>query len=312
MPIRQQLVDSFREKRGQFDFWLQLLLFAFLGMTLWPVTMWIALSAHDQSRILNALIVLVLASVVLVKYGRIEVRHPFNLNPSARKTLIAAYALLTLSFTIQRFLQPAQGTLSPSLLLFCSAIIFSAYCCALSSFTLYVFGQGARRITYTVASTFYVFLLLSIFMKPLDWPLRTLAGKYSGTILGWIGKTVELGILNGPSEPPKLILRVNEHPFHVASECNGFGVILTSLLLAVLLAIYRRLNPLRTLLNVTVGITLGFAFNILRIVVIVLLAPALMNHYMLMHEVVGTITYWSCLILVWTLLNGPGWKDSRG
>ena len=30
-----------------------------------------------------------------------------------------------------------------------------------------------------------------------------------------------------------------------------------------------------------------------------------MEHYMLMHEIVGGITYWGCLILVWLLLNGP-------
>jgi len=30
-----------------------------------------------------------------------------------------------------------------------------------------------------------------------------------------------------------------------------------------------------------------------------------MDHYMLMHEIVGSITYWGSLVLIWILLNGP-------
>ena len=114
-----------------------------------------------------------------------------------------------------------------------------------------------------------------------------------------------MGLMQGEQALPMLILWVNQHPFHVASECNGFGVILTSLLVAFLLGLYRRLGAMDLLLNIAVGCFIGFVFNILRIVVIVLLAPALLEHYLLMHEIVGGITFWGCLILVWLLLNGP-------
>ena len=53
------------------------------------------------------------------------------------------------------------------------------------------------------------------------------------------------------------------------------------------------------------GFILGFAFNVLRIIVIILLAPALMDYYMVMHEIVGGITYWSSIVLVWILLKSP-------
>jgi exosortase/archaeosortase family protein len=46
-------------------------------------------------------------------------------------------------------------------------------------------------------------------------------------------------------------------------------------------------------------------FNIVRIVIIVLLAPSMMEHYNLMHEIIGGATYWACLILIWLALNGP-------
>ena len=102
-----------------------------------------------------------------------------------------------------------------------------------------------------------------------------------------------------------LILLVNEQPFHVASECNGFGVILTSLLLSLLLAIHRGSSLSSTSLNLLSGAMIGFVFNIIRIVVIVLFAPLLMEHYHLMHEIVGGITYWSSLVIIWILLKGP-------
>jgi exosortase/archaeosortase family protein len=146
---------------------------------------------------------------------------------------------------------------------------------------------------------------LSIFMQPLDWPLRSLAGQWSSYVLALTGQSTELGLVGQEAGPPMLILLVNEHPFHVASECNGFGVILTSLLLALLLAVYRRLRLFDIGLNLLAGVIIGFIFNILRIVIVVLLAPSLMEHYHLMHEIVGGITYWACLVLVWVTLNGP-------
>ena len=302
MPKRKQISASFQEKRTQLDFWINCGLYVCAGIAFLPITLWFASTANEQSRILHALIVLVMATVLLVLYSRIEVREPLTLNKSARITLVAAYGLLVLSFLARQFLPQS----SEFLYLAGSLLSIPAYCCALASVCFFVYGKGIRRIAYTASGTFCAFLLFSIFMAPLDWPLRTLAGKWSGAALALLGKTVELGVTgNAASEPPKLILLVNEHPFHVASECNGFGVILTSLLLSVLLAIYRKLGPIDAALNLLSGITLGFIFNTLRILIIVLLAPSMMAHYHLMHEIVGTITYWGCLMLTWVLLNGP-------
>jgi exosortase/archaeosortase family protein len=142
-------------------------------------------------------------------------------------------------------------------------------------------------------------------MGPLDWPLRGLAGQFSAETLALLGKPVQLGLIGLQEGPPKLILLVDKHPFHVASECNGFGVILTSLMLSLLLAIYRHRGPIGIFINLSIGLALGFFLNVLRIVIIVLLAPYLMDHYMLMHEVVGTITYWGSLLLIWIALKGP-------
>ncbi|CAA6679510.1 MULTISPECIES: archaeosortase/exosortase family protein [unclassified Lentimonas] len=302
MSKRHQILDSFKVKRSQADFWLNCLLYGCLGLAFLPITLWVASSANEQSRILHALIVLVMAIFTLVLYTRIDITEPLTLNKSARKTLFASYGLLLLSAISPYVIPPSSVYLN----VIGSLLVIPAYCCGLASTVLFVFGRDLRRITYTATGTFCAFMLLSILMAPLDWPLRTLAGKWSGAALSAIGKTVELGVVgNTATEPPQLILLVNEHPFHVASECNGFGVILTSLLLSVLLTIYRRKGTIEACLNILAGITLGFIFNTLRILIIVLLAPSMMEHYHLMHEIVGTITYWGCLILTWILLKGP-------
>ena len=308
MSKRQQILASFLAKRTQSEFWINCLLYGCLGVAFLPITFWIAATANEQSRILHALIVLVAAIFLLVLYNRIDVEEPLTLNKSACKTLFAAYGLLLLSVVSRTVIPPS----SELLCLISSLLAIPAYCCGLASAVLFVFGERLRRITYPATGTFCVFMLLSILMAPLDWPLRTLAAKWSGAALSALGKTVELGVQgNTATEPPQLILMVNEQPFHVASECNGFGVILTSLLISVLLSIYRKLGPIDFSINILAGITLGFIFNTLRILIIVLPAPSMMEHYHLMHEIVGTITYRGCLILTWLLLNGPIKNESE-
>ena len=304
MSVRQQLLDSFLAKKNVAEFWIQLGVFCILGLAFWPITLWFTASAQEQSRLFHALILLGLATVMLVRYGGIEIRETLSLNPSARRALVASFILLLAQF-IGSHVGPAswQGPIS--------LLVIPAYCCGLAGFVRFVFGEGTRWITRTTAGTFCAFLLLSIFMQPLDWPLRGLAGKWSAAALEFIGKSVELRLVGAEGAPPKLILLVEEHPFHVASECNGFGVILTSLLIALLLALYRRLSLLDTALNMVVGLMIGFVFNTLRIVIIVLLAPYMMNQYHLMHEIVGTITYWGCLVLIWVLLNGPTQEEEE-
>jgi exosortase/archaeosortase family protein len=295
MPIRQELAASLRSKYRDPDFWLHCLLFALLGVALWPLTLWFTETAEDQSRILHALAVLTLATVLLIRFGHTRVHDTLTLNPPAKRALFTAYGLLAISYIGQNFGGP------PSL----GLLIIPAYCAALAAGARFVFGENTQRLTRTVAIALGVFLFISLWMAPLDWPLRALAGQSSEAILSWIGQDAALGLYTPGGEPPMLILLVNEHPFHVASECNGFGVILTSLLLAVLLSVRRRISLVAITLNLLLGLALGFAFNGLRIVTIVLLAPALMDHYTLMHEIVGGIAYWACLALLWLILKGP-------
>ena len=295
MPIRKQLIASFRQKCRHQDFWLHCLLLGLLVIALWPLTVWFAQTAYDQSRILHVLAVLCVASILIVRFGGIEVNNPLEMNPSAQRALLAAYGFLIISSFGKYLVLPDWIGL----------VIVPAYCCALSAGVRFVFGEGTQRLTRTLATTLLIFLFLSIYMEPMDWPLRSFAGQGSSYILNLFGQSSDLSVAREGSAPPMLLLLVNEYPFHVASECNGFGVILTCLLLSLLLAIHRGSSIASTSLFVLIGAIIGFAFNVIRIVIIVFLAPTLMQHYHLMHEIVGAITYWSSLVIIWILLNGP-------
>lgn len=298
MRLRRQLASSLKEKVRLPDFWLNCGVFALLGFIFLPITLWFATSTQEQSRLLNAMLVLVLATVMLVRYGGVEIKDTFSLNPAARRALAVCFVILIAQYISSHFAPEHWRGLV-------SLLIIPAYCCGLAAIVRFVFGEGTRRLTRTAAGAFCAFLLLSIFMQPLDWPLRGLAGQWSASALEFLGKTVELGLVGAEEGPPMLILWVEQHPFHVASECNGFGVILTSLLIGLLLALYRRLGFFDIALNLVAALAIGFILNIVRIVIIVLLAPSLMDHYMLMHEIVGSITYWGSLVLIWIVLNGP-------
>ena len=298
MPLRQQLLTSLKQQSRTSDFWLHALLYSCMGIAFWPVTRWFVDTAQEQSRIFHALIVLTTATVLLVRFGGVSIREPLELNPSARRSLVMTFGLLMLS------LSAGQINAEHNALLRSLKLLLPAYCCGLASLALFIFGEGAKRVVFTVSGTLCACLGLSILMEPLDWPLRGAAGQWSGWVLSGLGKRVELSLIQQHGIP-ELILEVNQHPFVVASECNGFGVILTSLLIAILLALYRRLSIYDSVLNILTGVLIGFLFNTIRIVVIVLLAPSLMHHYMLMHEIVGGISYWGCLISVWLLLQGP-------
>ena len=300
MSLRQSLYTHFLKRRKESAFWIEAFLYATLFITFGPFVQWLLHTHQDQSRILNALIILVVAILFLIRFNRLEVKEPLVFDREARNSLTLGFLALALSFVI-RF-APVTPILQNLSIIITTTI---AFCVAIHSLIIYLFSNGIRRISITACGTFSVFIIISSLMDTLDWPLRALAGKWSGYLLNSIGKTAELSVHSEPNSDPVLLLIVENNPFQVAAECNGFGVILSSLLLALMLGIYYKLKPLNLAVNITAALFLGFVFNIIRIFCIILLAPNMMAYYDIMHETVGFITFWGCLIAVWVLLNGP-------
>lgn len=259
------------------------LIWLITALLFWPTTRWIAVQTLRSGQLLNALAVLVFAGIVLMR----EHPHPFVLRfgKLARRDLAIAYILLAAAILLE---QPIP--------------VLIAYCFALSAGAFFTFGPGIAREVYALLASFAAFVVLAFSFPFFDWPLRRMAGSMAGWFLELVGQQAKLLVV--AREAPKLLLTTNGLVFEVAAECNGFGIISAAAMLAVLLTLYRRIPIFDKVLCVGLAILVGFFFNGLRILVICLLAPRLLAHYHLMHEIVGLLAYFGGLLLVWWIIQG--------
>jgi exosortase/archaeosortase family protein len=256
-----------------FLFLLTVLLFA-------PVTAWLVRQTLDHEQLTHALVILALATAALVMEERPRLAHYGRFDRTASGALLASFGLL------------AAATAFKSVWW-----VLPAFALALAAWGLFLFGPGVKRAVGSIAAAFIGYILLAASVTALDWPLRAMAGRYAQWVLDQLGFFTGLGLAEG--ESPKLILLVDGYPFEVAAECNGFGLLGASLLLALLLAVYRPMPWVDRLLGLAVAIMLATLCNLLRIVTICILAPSFPDHYWAMHEVVGNAYFWACLALVW-------------
>ena len=284
-----------RSRLREADFWLGIVVLTATSLTLWPVFRWLVAGTLAQDRLWHAFIILAMFSFALL-YKR-ERMPPLSLTLTtpAIRCLIASYALILLALLTQW-----------------TALLLPAACVVLAALFFFISDQFRPRLVAALVGAFGGFVALSWLMDPLDWPLRMVAGMTSQSFFDWIGNSAQLGIIGGP-DGPRLILAVSKQLFEVAPECNGFGVITSSLLLTTLVGIYNGLRAGGLVLWLLLALIIGLFMNWLRIAIIVTLAPHMMKHYDLMHEIVGGTTYWATLLGLWFLLHAaikPG-KASR-
>jgi len=164
---------------------------------------------------------------------------------------------------------------------------------------------AGRRLLNSLFFAFTLFGALLVSLPFLDVPLRIFAGQWSARIFEWLHQQAELVVVVQEGVP-MLLLVINDRPFHVAAECNGFGLLGTSLLLTVAFVFYRKVSWLDAILLLIAAVFLALVGNLVRIFIIILLAPLVGDHYMLMHEIVGTITFYGFLAIQWWLVVGFG------
>ena len=123
------------------------------------------------------------------------------------------------------------------------------------------------------------------------------AGVGSAIVLHHLGLAPNLALAQQGGDP-QLILSVAGGHFLVATECNGFGLITSGALVAILAGgiAGRRWWTIAAL--VPAGLLIGFAFNVLRILAISTTARYFPGHYDLLHEVAGTLALWGGLGLI--------------
>lgn len=276
-------------------------LFALLGLIFLPVIRWLTAQTLQQAQLAHAFVVMVAATGYLLWTRREGLSWQGQMIPAAWNRLALALALVVVAYGAGLW---GQGTLL-------ALSFLGGFICLLYAFGLFAFGQRADRALKAVLGAFLVFTALALLMPHFDWPLRALSGQSSAALLSALGHEVQLG-LHQERGQPILLLISNGQPFNVAAECNGFGVMTASLLLAILLVVYRQLRPTDKLLLPVVAGLLAFVGNQLRIVIIVMLAPVVgSDHYFLMHEIVGTATYYATLLGVWWLVAGHPKSPAR-
>ncbi len=254
--------------------WLAWGLVLITGVLFWPVTRWIVTEAVAREQIKQGMVLLLAAAALIIWKNPRELRPSPNLSNEALVLLAGAFACVGLA-----------GTTGWSLLLLPGMTLGLA-----GSLQMILGTTGYRFLKPLIAGV--TALVVIILMFPLlDWPLRQLAGVEAARVLSALGLAPQLAVSNAQHNP-QLVLMVGKQAFLVATECNGFGLITSGALLALLAGeISKRPRWIIAGLMLLALVT-GFFVNLLRILAITQLAPRFPGHYHAMHEVIGTIMLW--------------------
>lgn len=258
-----------------------------------PVGVWATQFALASDQILNTVILIIFAAVALLVNHKEKLTAQWEID----RVAIGFYGLAMTLVALTVFLpNPFSITIALAL--------------ALAALVRMVCGARAFPVHTPWLAAFGGMLLLLVLFPMVDWPLRQLAGQTATSLLQVLGWETQLGLVH--QEQTMLLLRAGEQVFHVAPECNGFSIITTSALLALILVWPRRLfawywKPLLFL----AAAFLGFLFNLLRILAIIYLAPHFPDHYMALHETVGLLALFIALGLVWLFLQEWPERKSR-
>jgi exosortase/archaeosortase family protein len=274
------------------DFLLALALLGFTAVVFWSPMRWLATETFAREQLKQSFILVVLAGIWITWEKRHTLRLELQFSNVAIAWLISAYTL-------------AAG----ALIFKTPLLILAGIVAALGGAVNYVFGAQAFRRTLPLLTVFAVLILCVLLFPILDWPLRQMAGVESARFLKSLGFASQLFV----SPPPdvKLYLATGQQTFVVATECNGFGLITSSLLLGLIRLLYQRATWAWFFVLLPLCVTVAFVFNLLRIATIVILAPRFPHHYHALHEIAGLVALYSGLGVVW-LLTGCGKSARQG
>jgi len=174
-----------------------------------------------------------------------------------------------------------------------------SFCLSFAGVSAFLFGAAGVRAMLPAMAGILLLGILAAIVPTLDWPLRSIAAKGSASLLGKLGMDVKVALHAG--RPPQLLLAVAGKPFLVAAECNGFGLLTSSLLAAAILGFHYRLRWLDKLLLLLLAVPWAILSNTLRIVGICLAATHLPLPYVFVHEGIGVVSYAVALWALWRL-----------
>lgn len=174
-----------------------------------------------------------------------------------------------------------------------------ALCLNIVALLSFCFGREGARVFYPAISGLGIGVGLLLFMPRLDTALRMLAAKASAWALAEAGFRAEVAVREVPFRVVMLVERGAAGVYDVATECNGFGILLSCVVITVILGLRRRASPGMFLGLLGMALATGLLFNILRIVVIVVASVRTELEYDTIHEGLGSVVYLLALALVY-------------
>jgi exosortase/archaeosortase family protein len=184
-------------------------------------------------------------------------------------------------------------------------LVLPAFALAVAGCVQALFGAESFRYFRPLVAGVGALLVIIVAFPTLDWPLRQLAAAGSAQVLDALGLAPQL-TLAGTRADPQLVLSVAEGHFLVATECNGFGLITSGALVAILAGGIAGRPWWAVALLVPAALVIGFVVNVLRILIISTTARYFPGHYDALHEIVGTLALWGGLGLVgWLAWRSP-------
>lgn len=247
-----------------------------------PLLVWLTRASVAMSQLSTGAVLVLFAVVICLR----DTLETLKLEPSVNNRGIV---LLALGFACLWLAGRVRFSALP--------LVVLSFCFSFAAIISFLFGKLGVRQFLPALGAFLVFGLLVGLFPTLDWPLRALAGKHAGSLLAWLGVPARLGLV--PGRPAELLLSVNGQNFIVATECNGFGLLTSSLLLATILAFQFRLPWERKFGLLAISIPIAIVCNFLRIVSICLVAPRTRLPYGFVHETLGLIFYFAGLGFIW-------------
>ena len=274
------------ETRRSHDYWFGLAVVilsgVMLAVTYAPLLFWLGRMSLEISQLTTGAALVLFALIVCLR-GTLETRR---FEPGIS---LHGLGLITVGMFCLWVAKLAPSWALPLAML--------SFCLSLAGLISFLFGRLGVRQFLPALGAFLVFGILIGLFPTLDWPMRAVAGKYAGSVLASLGVPVRLALV--AERVPELVLQTNRGNFIVATECNGFGLLTSSLLLATILAFHFHLPWLRKLGLLALAIPIAIVANFLRIVSICLIAPRVALPYGFVHEAIGLVWYLAGLVVLW-------------
>jgi len=265
-----------------------------VGLLYVPLLHWLGWETLHTQQLVNGAFLVFFALVICVRDSVETLR--FDPRVSAH-----GIGLITLAFVCLGVAGKWHAMSLPFLLL--------SACLAFAGIVSLVLGEAGARRFLPALSAFFVFGVLVGLVPRLDWPLRAMAARHAGSVLAALGVPVKIGLEQG--QPAQLFLSVKGRVFVVATECNGFGLLTSSLIVATTLAFQYRLPWVQKLSLWALAVPTAIVCNFLRIVSICFVAPQVALPYGFVHETLGLVFYFLGLGLIWKIASEARAKDSR-